>query len=170
MVWKLRNDLEEIRSRTEFGFSCAQRFSWKLADTPVTYSKMLDSVATDINIPAINLSSGVFTASMRDVSIYSENCKLMTYKSFLNKLNTSQSGSYSISFSFYTADDAEDGANDVYLYRNNIKMMETLAPSETATNSNEKGRGKIFQTSGRTLYLQLKVNDSSWMYALPRDI
>ena len=69
VVLKLRNDIEEIRSRNEFGFSCAQRFSWKLADTAVTYSKMLDSVATDINIPAINLSTGVFTASMREIFI-----------------------------------------------------------------------------------------------------
>ena len=65
-----------------------------------------------------------------------------------------------MSFSFYTADDAEDGANDVYLYKNDIKMMESISPSETAAVNNEKGRGKIFQTSGRSLYLQLQVNDS----------
>ena len=70
------------------------------------------------------------------------------------------SGSYSVSFSFYTADDAEDGANDVYLYKNNMRIMETITPSETAPDNNERGRGKIFQTSGRSLYLQLRVNDS----------
>ena len=38
--------------------------------------------------------------------------------------------------------------------------METLAPSETAKQLKEKGTGKIFQTSGRSLYLKLAVNDS----------
>ena len=69
LVWKLRQDLEEIRRSNQFGFSCAQRFSWKLADTPVTYSKLLDS-NTNLDIPAINLTTGVFTASSRKVFIY----------------------------------------------------------------------------------------------------
>ena len=72
-----------------------------------------------------------------------------------------------MSFSFYTADVAEDGANDVYLYRNDNKMLETLAPSETAASNNEKGRGKIFQTSGRSLYLQLGVNESLHLGCTP---
>ena len=76
---KLRNDFEEIQSRNKFGFSCAQRFSWKLADTPVTYSKMLDSVATDTNIQTINLSTGVFTASIREISIKKTEKSSITY-------------------------------------------------------------------------------------------
>ena len=80
------------------------------------------------------------------------------YITFLNDFQ--YSGSYSVSFSFYTADDAEDGANDVYLYKNDNKMMETLSPSETAVDANNEKRGKVFQTSGRSLYLQLQVNDS----------
>ena len=64
----MRRDLEEIQTRNQFGFSCAQRFSWKLPDTPVTYSRLMDS-NIDTNIPAINLTTGVFAASIRDVLI-----------------------------------------------------------------------------------------------------
>ena len=45
--------------------------------------------------------------------------------------------------------------------------METLAPSETAKHSSEKGTGKIFQTSGRSLYLQLAVNDTLYLGCNP---
>ena len=51
-------------------------------------------------------------------------------------------GTYSVTFSFYTSDGPDDGANDVNLFRNNTKMMESLTPSETARSREEKVQGR----------------------------
>ena len=62
----------------------------------------------------------------------------------LNELNTSHSGSYSISFSFYTADDAEDGANaklkQVVVGRNNVLRCEGVNMTFPATCSNNRAQ------------------------------
>ena len=134
ILLKLQNDLREIRSEREaVGFSCAHRFGWDRSEHPVTYSRILDH-STNIYISPINIQTGVFTASV--------------------------SGTYSVSFSFYTSDEAEDGSNDVYLYRNKTIVKETLTPSETAAIDKGRVMGKVFQTSGRNLFLQLNVNET----------
>ena len=134
ILLKLQNDLREIRSEREaVGFSCVYRFGWDRSEHPITYSKILDQ-STNIYIPPINIHTGVFTASV--------------------------SGTYAVSFSFYTSDEAEDGSNDVSLYRNQTIVRETLTPSETAAIDKGRVMGKVFQTSGRNLFLQLNINET----------
>ena len=131
---QLTTDMAELRAASlPFGFSCVYRFGWERDETTITYSKVLDS-STNIYMSGINLTTGVFTASV--------------------------SGTYSVSFSFFTSDKAEDGPNDVFLFRNGTKITESLAPSETAISDQQKVAGKVFQTSGRTLYFQLEVSET----------
>ena len=88
--------MAELRAASlSFGFSCVYRFGWERDEATITYSKVLDS-STNIYMPGINLTTGVFTASV--------------------------SGTYSVSFSFFTSDKAEDGPNDVFLFRIGTKI------------------------------------------------
>ena len=138
---QLTTDMVELRAASlPFGFSCVYRFGWERDETTITYSKVLDS-STNIYMPGINLTTGVFTASV--------------------------SGTYSVSFSFFTSDKAEDGPNDVFLFRNGTKITESLAPSETAISDQQKVAGKVFQTSGRTLYFQLAVGETMSLVCRP---